>query len=47
MSNTFFPPKNLAIYEMIMKNTAEPDKPHVVEKETKGGGGGSIFMLGL
>ena len=30
---------------MIMKNTAEPDKPHVVEKETKGGG--SIFMLGL
>ena len=47
MSNTFFPPKNLAIYEIIMKNTAQPDKPHVVEKETKGEGGESIFMLGL
>jgi hypothetical protein len=46
MSN-FFPPKNLVIYEIIMKNMAEPDKPqHMVEKKKKKKKK-TVFMLGF
>jgi hypothetical protein len=29
MCNNFFPPENLAVYEIMWKSTVEPDRPQM------------------